>query len=426
MGAVYKVRLPVIGKVLALKLLSPGTALLALLGRDEIRKRFLAEAITMGRLRHPNIAAICDFEESPETYLVMEYYCQNLGSVIGETYDLEAPSRRLPIDRAIHYTRQTLTGLHRLHRAGIVHRDIKPFNLLLTDEDVVKITDFGLSRLRGETFGGPGHLHVGSPYYTAPEQERDPDRAGPEADLYSVGVMFYRFLTGMLPLDGLKSFPGEDLDGAGNDFIRKAMSPAVESRYQAAEEMLADLDELERNRRERQALICRLETQPPPVLPKPERVPDLRRRGIKVTPARAPDLFGLDPLWRPREYRVHDFLDGENGTVIDRATGLTWQTAGSDFRLNWSEAHHYIDRLNEEKWVGFGDWRLPTIDELISVLSPAPLDGDYCLDPIFDRTRIDIWSADHRSALAAWYVNAELGFVGRQDKTCYFWVRAVR
>src|SRR5690606_24166305 len=77
--------------------------------------------------------------------------------------------------------------------------DIKPFNLLLTPQDSIKICDFGLSRLRGESFRGPSNLNVGSPYYAAPEQEKDPDTAGPMADLYPLGIMLYRMLTGRLP-----------------------------------------------------------------------------------------------------------------------------------------------------------------------------------------------------------------------------------
>ena len=71
----------------------------------------------------------------------MEFYGESLGSVIGETYRVEAESRRLPVPRAVGYAAQVLEGLGRLHFAGIVHRDIKPFNVLVTDEDVLKITD---------------------------------------------------------------------------------------------------------------------------------------------------------------------------------------------------------------------------------------------------------------------------------------------
>jgi serine/threonine-protein kinase len=201
MGMVYKVRMPVVGKVVALKLLSPHPNLVALIGEEEIKRLFVTEAVTMAGLRHPNIVAIWDFHESEDlTFLVMEYFCNNLGVIIGETYRVEEPSRIVSVDKAIHYTRQTLEGLSRLHQAGIIHRDVKPYNILVTDEDTAKITDFGLSKLRGETFRGPSNLMVGSPYYAAPEQEEDPNQVDVRADLYPVGVMLYRMLTGELPI----------------------------------------------------------------------------------------------------------------------------------------------------------------------------------------------------------------------------------
>ena len=79
---------------------------------------------------------------------------------------MEAPTRRLPLDKAVDYTRQTLDALARMHHAGIVHRDMKPFNLMLTDSGRIKVIDFGLSRLRGETGpAAPSGVKVGSPYY---------------------------------------------------------------------------------------------------------------------------------------------------------------------------------------------------------------------------------------------------------------------
>ena len=90
MAKVYKVRIPVIGKIAALKLLSPHPKLVDLLGKEEIKKLFVAEAVTMASLRHPHIVAVWDFQDSDGvTFYVMEYYCINLGIMIGETYRVE-------------------------------------------------------------------------------------------------------------------------------------------------------------------------------------------------------------------------------------------------------------------------------------------------------------------------------------------------
>ena len=154
----------------------------------------------MAGLNHPNIVSIHDYDQDRgKRFYVMDFYANNLGTMMGESYTVESPSRPIPVDRAIGYTRQYLEGIRCLHDAGIVHRDIKPFNLLVTPRDTVKICDFGLSKLRGETDAGPGNLKVGSPYYAAPEQERDPNSVDERADLYPVGVMLYRMLTGRLP-----------------------------------------------------------------------------------------------------------------------------------------------------------------------------------------------------------------------------------
>ncbi|MGD8960215.1 MAG: serine/threonine-protein kinase, partial [Desulfobacteraceae bacterium] len=188
MSRVYRVEIPTIQKVVALKRLEPDPVLVDLMGVEKIRRLFVSEAVTMARLRHPNIVAVWDFDESEGVpYYLMEHYSHNLGEMIGETYIVERPSRAIPVDKALHYLRGLLNGLACLHYAGIVHRDIKPFNILVTEQDTAKICDFGLSKLRGETFAGPKQLKVGSPWYAAPEQEADPNAAGFCADVFAVG-----------------------------------------------------------------------------------------------------------------------------------------------------------------------------------------------------------------------------------------------
>ena len=427
MGAVYKVRLAAIGKILALKLLDPQPALTALWGSEEIRRRFRAEAATMGSLRHPHIASIFDFEDSGGlSFFTMEYYCQNLGALINETYDLEAPTRILRADRAIRYASQTLSGLNRLHQAGLVHRDIKPFNLLLTDEDTVKITDFGLSGIRGETFGAHRRLRVGSPFYTAPEQERNPVDAGGPADLYSVGVMLYRLTTGLLPIKRIHpvSRLKQDLDGDWDDFFRLALDPDPGRRFQSAREMEEALRELESGWQDKNEELCRLQpgiANPSPASPA---VP-LRSEGLKISPASARDFLQLDALWRPRQIPDQSLECLENRTVVDRRAKLIWQADGSDFGLTWPEAHDYIKELNRKRYKSLDNWRLPTMDELLAIIKPPLSAGDDCLARAFGPWRQNLWSADTRSAMAAWYVNTDLGFAAWRDFTCPAYVRAV-
>ncbi|MCU0614498.1 MAG: serine/threonine protein kinase, partial [Desulfobacterales bacterium] len=165
MSRVYKVKVPVIGKIAALKIMSPDPLLAKLMDTAKLNELFISEAVIMAGLRHANIVDVWDFDEADgNLFYIMDYYCNNLGIIIGETYRTEQPSRVIRLDKAIHYISQILAGLARLHHAGIIHRDIKPFNILVTEQDTIKISDFGLSKLRGETFGGPRNLNVGSPF----------------------------------------------------------------------------------------------------------------------------------------------------------------------------------------------------------------------------------------------------------------------
>ena len=429
MGTVYKVRMPIIGKVVALKQLKPHPYLVSLLGMEKVREQFVTEAVTMARLRHPNIVAIWDFYDDKDlTFFCMEYYCHNLGAIIGETYRLEAPSRQLGVDRAIDYTRQALIGLSRLHHAGIVHRDIKPFNLLVTEQNQIKITDFGLSKLRGESFEGPKNLIVGTPYYAAPEQERDPNAADLRADLYAVGVILYRMLTGELPMDSAKKLQevNPDLDRSWDRFFEKSTALNRDKRFESAEDMLQALHQLERDWEEKKARVC----QTPQLFQSPGRdntnaasMP--RGKGIKVSPKKARALFGLDDRWRPLNFVENDFTKADDGTVTDNATHLVWQQAGSDHPVTWHEAAEYVAYLNAIAFAGRATWRLPSIEELISLLTDVPRTGDLCMEPVFDQSQRWLWSVDRRSFVAAWYVSVELGYVAWQDFSCYHYVRAV-
>ena len=429
MGRVYKVRMPVVGKIVALKLLSPHPNLVDLLGAEEVKRQFMTEAVTMARLRHPHIVAIWDFHDTEElTFFVMEYFCNNLGVIIGETYIVEEPSRIVSVDKAIHYSRQILEGLCRLHEAGIIHRDIKPYNILITDGDNVKITDFGLSKLRGETFQGPSNLMVGSPYYAAPEQEEDPNQVDARADLYPVGIMLYRMLTGQLPVESFKPLNdfNPDLDSSWDDFVLKATAQDRESRFGTAKAMLKALNGLQSAWEAKKERIC--ET---PWMwmekgrgPAPAGRP--RSENLKVRTGQARKVFGADVRWRPMHYTDNDFQVNGDGTVGDRATGLVWQQAGSDYPVTWHEAREYIGRLNRKGFASRADWRLPTVNELMTLLTPVPRAGDLCIEPVFDPTERWLWSSDRCSFVSAWYVSVDMGYVSRQDFSCYYYVRAVR
>jgi serine/threonine protein kinase len=188
-GMVYRAVDETLGREVAVKTLNGGLA------ETDILKRFRAEATILARLNHPEIATIYElFRSETELLMVMEL-------VRGET--LEQLSTRvgaLPPARAAYLSDRILSALEHAHRAGVVHRDMKPANVMVTDAGGVKIMDFGVARVRGaEHMTMDGHV-VGTPAYMAPEQVLAQEVDG-RADLYSVGVVFYRLLTGALPFE---------------------------------------------------------------------------------------------------------------------------------------------------------------------------------------------------------------------------------
>ncbi|MFO7708905.1 MAG: protein kinase [Desulfobacterales bacterium] len=425
MGKVFQVEIPTIGKIAALKLLDPHPVLISLLGAERLRELFLAETVTMAGLQHPNIVAIRDFgEDDGRPFYIMDYFFSNLGRLIGETRQTEEPSRTIRLDRAIELTRQTLSGLACLHHFGIVHRDIKPFNLLIDEHATVKICDFGLSRLHGEPAAAPTQLKVGSPWYAAPEQEADPDAVDPRADLYSVGITLIRMLTGALPPDppAPPSGANPDLDETWDGFLLRAIDRDPRRRFESAAHMQLALEGLERRWRARRERACRLA--PPPTAPAPSRL-SLRRTPVRIDPARARTQFGADRLWRPARFVANDLAPDGPGALRDRATGLVWQQSGSPYPLTWHAAQAYVKGLARR---GPGDgsgWRLPTAPELMSLLSRTPHGEDFCLEPAFDPRQTALWSADRRSFTAAWFVDVAMGFAGWQDFSARLYVRAV-
>ncbi len=435
MAKVYKVELDPIGKIAALKLFDPDPLLVNLIGLDRLKALFIGETTTLARLQHPHIVSIDDFDEHRgRPFYVMGYAANNLGVLMGETYQVERPSRIIDVDKALRYTYQTLDGLSCLHDAGIIHRDIKPFNLLLSARDEIKICDFGLSKLRGETFSGPANLNVGSPYYAAPEQEDHPDQVGLGADIYPVGIMLYRMLTGRLPRTTPKeatytppSTLNPNLDQVWDQLVATAIDHRPENRYGSALDMMAAVEALISHWEQHKEKTCALMPEKPVLRSSEAKItrPCLCSTPIKIDPAKARHRFGVDPLWRPLSYVSNKFITRPGELVLDQATGLIWQQSGSPYPRSWQQAREYIEQLNADRFGGYPTWHLPTVSELLTLFCPVAMDQDLCIDPWFDTTQRWLWSADRRSFVAAYYADIELGFIGWQDFSAPFYVRAV-
>jgi len=191
MADVYLATDQSLGRKVAIKILSDRYA------RDAaFIERFRREAAAAASLRHPNIVTVYDRGEAMGTsYIAMEYLD---GPTLKEEITRRAP---LPEPEAINYATQALAALDAAHRQGVVHRDVKPHNMVLTDEGRLKVTDFGIARAANTQQMTEVGSIVGTAQYLSPEQARGL-AVGPESDIYSMGVVLYEMLCGELPFTG--------------------------------------------------------------------------------------------------------------------------------------------------------------------------------------------------------------------------------
>jgi beta-lactam-binding protein with PASTA domain len=250
MANVYLAEDQELGRRVAIKILDDRHA-----ADDSFIERFRREAKNAAGLSHPNIVSIYDRGEAEGTYYIaMEYLA---GRSLKELIVGRGPT---PIRIAIDYTRQMLAALGFAHRHGIVHRDIKPHNVVVDADGRLKVTDFGIARSGASQMTEVGSI-IGTAQYLSPEQARGAP-VDQRSDVYSVGIVLYEMLTGTVPFTGdtpleiaMKHLsevpvpPSEIRDDVPDDLdlvVLRALAKDPEDRYQAAEEMDADLARIQR------------------------------------------------------------------------------------------------------------------------------------------------------------------------------------
>ncbi|HEV2329153.1 MAG TPA: protein kinase [Verrucomicrobiae bacterium] len=297
MGAVYKARQPGLDRLVALKVLPPAV------GSDPgFAERFNREARALARLSHPNIVVVYDFGKAgPLHYLVMEF-------VDGTNLREVERAGRLTPEQALAIVPQICEALQFAHNEGIVHRDVKPENLLLDKKGRVKITDFGIAKILGVSEGKAALTRakevMGTPHYMAPEQIEKPQAVDHRADIYSLGVVFYEMLTGELPL-GKFAPPSKKVhvDVRLDEVVLHTLEKEPARRYQHVSEVKTDV----------QAITG---TPPPMVRAMPAGAPP-------VVPASAPEAVS-DKILLPTfllafffgVFGAHRFYVGKIGTGV--------------------------------------------------------------------------------------------------------------
>jgi serine/threonine protein kinase len=246
MAQVYKAQCTLLDRTVAVKVLRPQYA-----SDEEFVARFLREAQAAARLSHPNVVNVYDVGKEGDThYIVMEYVP---GQTLKQVIARHAP---LAVGQAINIAEQILLALKHAHSRGIIHRDVKPHNILITQDGRVKVTDFGIARAASASGLTETGIVLGSVHYFSPEQAKG-QTVGIQSDLYSLGIILYEMLTGRLPFQGdspiavaLKQIQQEpvpphkynsSLPGWLEGIILKAMHKEPQERYSSAEEMLGDL-----------------------------------------------------------------------------------------------------------------------------------------------------------------------------------------
>ncbi len=302
MGTVYKAKDPLIDRIVAIKTINLD---LAEEEKEEYEGRFYQEAKAAGRLSHPNIVTVYDVGKSGDiAYIAMEFLQGR------ELRDILNDGKRLPVDRVLDIVMQVALGLAYAHEHDIVHRDVKPSNIMVVRDGHVKITDFGIARMTSAAVRTQTGMVLGSPKYMSPEQVTGKP-IDQRSDIFSLGVMLYEMLTGQPPFVGeninaimyqtLNVMPpppstlNPAVPGMLNFIVAKALAKVLDDRYQNAKEFANDLRACRDTLPRSNAPVEAAKPQPAPSTRLPDAIPAPVRINVGEDEPKPVATMGLSP-----------------------------------------------------------------------------------------------------------------------------------
>lgn len=295
MAVVYKAYDNIDDRIVAVKILKE-----EYLANEEFRRRFKNESKAIAVLSHPNIVKVFNVSYGDRLqYIVMEYV---EGITLKEYIEQQG---KLGIKESVHFSMQILRALQHAHDKGIVHRDIKPQNIMLLPNGKIKVTDFGIARFSYSDTKTMTDSAIGSVHYISPEQARG-DTTDDRADIYSVGVVMYEMLTGQLPFQAdssvsvalmqLQNDPkrprelNSSIPVGLEQITMHAMQKNAADRYQSAAEMLLDIEEFKRNPTIRFQQNYFVDNEPTKYVTKATTAGGVVKSNVRTTPVVAPPV----------------------------------------------------------------------------------------------------------------------------------------
>jgi len=421
MGVVLKVWDTLEDVFKAIKVVPPQMA------HDELSFKGLKKEVNAAsKVSHPNVIDVHSLEKWEGLYfIVMEYVeGKTLATLLAEN-----ETEKLPEDLVMNYMKQVCDGLKEAHKKGVIHLDLKPQNIMVTNDGEIKILDFSISYqiTKSMTTLTGQNLSAGTLPYMAPEQvSKKFGRVNEQTDIWGLGATMYHLLSGEVPFETenqIKDLEEEpyELEGV-SAYIEAIVSGCMEKdrtkRYKKVSEIFAEssLIAFEKNTKNSQEFVSRL---PFPFM-------DISNKQA--------EFLIKEKNYSHSSLNINgEFINNYNQrtiyhdkVIIDEATGLMWHKSGSSYSMSWKNAIEWIKELNKKDYAGLNNWRFPTLDEGASLLENNKNKNGLFIDNLFAKEQKYIWTGDSSGSERMWSIGFLLGVVGWRNIDDSIFVRPVR